>query len=133
VGRPGMPEAFPGVRGRLPEFVDYPYVARVARVNAAALAALARSPAAPSGALIVPASFTNDTELRWNAGAEPDLAGYEIVLRPTTEPAWTQVIPVGKITSTTLKGISKDNVFFGIRAVDECGNRSPVSFPRPSQ
>ena len=28
-----------------------------------------------------------------------------------------------------LKNVSKDNFFFGIRAVDRNGNRSPVSFP----
>jgi hypothetical protein len=28
-------------------------------------------------------------------------------------------------------GMSKDNYFFGVRAVDRQGNRSPVSFPRP--
>jgi hypothetical protein len=27
--------------------------------------------------------------------------------------------------------MSKDNSFFGVRAVDREGNRSPVSYPRP--
>jgi hypothetical protein len=27
--------------------------------------------------------------------------------------------------------MSKDNFFFGVRAVDTEGNRSPVVFPRP--
>lgn len=30
-----------------------------------------------------------------------------------------------------MKGMSKDNFFFGVRAVDRAGNRSPVSYPRP--
>ncbi|HEY9403254.1 MAG TPA: M20/M25/M40 family metallo-hydrolase, partial [Pyrinomonadaceae bacterium] len=39
-----------GVRyGDLPEFVDYGYIAQVARVNAAALATLARAPVRPKG------------------------------------------------------------------------------------
>jgi hypothetical protein len=27
--------------------------------------------------------------------------------------------------------MSKDNFFYGVRAVDNEGNRSPVTFPRP--
>jgi hypothetical protein len=30
-----------------------------------------------------------------------------------------------------MKGMSKDNYFFGVRAVDKDGNKSMVSFPRP--
>jgi hypothetical protein len=37
--------------------------------------------------------------------------------------------PVGSVTSVTLN-ICKDNVQFGIRAVDQNGNRSPVAFPQ---
>jgi len=62
---------------------------------------------------------------------DPDLAGYEIVWRDTTSPVWTNARPVGKATSYTIKGMSKDNYFFGVRAVDKDGNRSPVSFPKP--
>ena len=49
-------------------------------------------------------------------------------MRETTEPDWTQALPVGNVTSVTLD-ISKDNVQFGIRAVDQNGNRSPVASP----
>jgi hypothetical protein len=30
-----------------------------------------------------------------------------------------------------MKGMSKDNYFFGVRAIDKDGNRSPVTYPRP--
>jgi len=30
-----------------------------------------------------------------------------------------------------MKGMSKDNYFFGVRAIDRDGNRSPVTYPRP--
>ena len=119
--------------GDLPEFVDYRYVARVTRVNAAALAALALAPAQPKEAKILAASLTNDTDLTWRANTEPDLAGYEVVRRETTEPYWTHTIRVGNVTSFTVRGLSKDNVQFGVRAVDRAGNRSPVSFPMPQQ
>ena len=90
--------------GDLPEFVDFAYIARVARVNAAALAALANGPAAPRDVAASPAKLSNDTELSWNANAEPDLAGYEIVWRDTTEPQWTHAIAVGNTTSYTVEG-----------------------------
>jgi len=43
-------------------------------------------------------------------------------------PDWTQAIPVGDVTSVTLD-IAKDNLQFGVRAVDKTGHRSPVGFP----
>ncbi|MEU4192034.1 M20/M25/M40 family metallo-hydrolase [Kribbella sp. NPDC026611] len=118
--------------GDLPEFVDYDYCARAARVNAAALAALARSPAEVQGALINVAGLRADTELRWTPNTEADLAGYEVVLRAPTAPQWEHTIEVGNVTNTTLKNVSKDNFWFGIRATDTQGNRSPVASPRPT-
>lgn len=121
-----------GVRfGDLPEFVDFAYVANVARVNAASLAALAWAPSRPAGVTIVAQRLSNDTELRWEANKEPDLAGYEIVWRETTDAVWTNAKPVGNVTGFTMKGMSKDNYFFGVRAIDNDGNKSPVAFPRP--
>jgi hypothetical protein len=120
--------------GDLIEFVDFNYVARVARVNAATLWALASSPATPKNVQIhvsPPVNFsgTNLTPLTWNANPESDLAGYEVVTRATTSPVWTNTINVGNVTSVTLN-IAKDNVQFGVRAVDSDGNRSPVGFPQ---
>ncbi len=117
--------------GDLPEFVDFPYVANVARVNAASLAMLAVAPAKPGNVVILTARLSNDTDLRWDANREPDLAGYEIVWRDTAAPVWTNSLAVGMVTSHTLNGMSKDNYFFGVRAIDKQGNRSPVTFPRP--
>src|SRR5215216_1073973 len=117
--------------GDLPEFVDFAYVANVARVNAASLAALAWAPSRPAGVVIVTARLSNDTDLHWDANKEPDVAGYEIVWRDTTSAVWTDSKPVGNVTSFTMKGMSKDNYFFGVRAIDREGNRSPVTYPRP--
>jgi hypothetical protein len=119
--------------GDLAEFDDFAYIAQVARVNCAALAALALAPARPSNARIVTRRLTNDTDLEWDANKEPDLAGYLIVWRDTTEAVWTHSQWVGNVTSYTVAGLSKDNYFFGVRAVDRDGNRSPVSYPRPSR
>jgi Peptidase family M28 len=117
--------------GDLEQFVDYQYIANVAKVNGAALAALADGPAAPTGVKVEASTLTVDTSLEWQPNTEPDLAGYEIVYRDTTEPYWSRVIPVGNVTSFTVKGITKDNFLFGVRAVDTDGNRSVVTFPVP--
>ncbi|HMF58299.1 MAG TPA: M28 family metallopeptidase [Pyrinomonadaceae bacterium] len=117
--------------GDLPQFDDFNYIARVARVNAAALAALALAPAAPKNVGILTKKLTNDTELQWDANHEPDLAGYEIVWRETTSAYWTNSLVVGNVTHYLMKGMSKDNYFFGVRAIDRQGNRSPVSYPKP--
>ena len=119
------------VYGDLPEFVDYPYIAEVARLNAAALATLALAPARPKEVGLLTRRLTSDTDLQWTANTDEDLAGYEIVWRETVSPVWTHARMVGNVTSYTVKGMSKDNYFFGVRAVDRQGNRSPVSFPRP--
>jgi hypothetical protein len=120
--------------GDLEEFVDFDYTARVAAVNAAALWALATNPATPKNVEIhtaPPPGFpgTNLTSLDWAANPESNITGYEVVMRETTSPVWTDAIPVGNVTAVTLN-ISKDNVQFGVRAVDSSGNRSPVGFPQ---
>ena len=117
--------------GDLPEFVDFPYVANVARINAAALASMALAPDAPAGAGLVTSRLTTDTDLVWRSNPDPEIAGYEIVWRDTTAPDWQHVKSVGSITRCTMKGLSKDNYLFGIRAVDKQGRRSPVAYPRP--
>ncbi|MFJ8608182.1 M20/M25/M40 family metallo-hydrolase [Streptomyces sp. NPDC093675] len=117
--------------GDLPEFCDFRYIARVARVNAATLWSLAQAPGTPRGAKIVTSTLTNSTDLVWTRGNEPDLDGYEIVWRETTAPEWTHVIPVGDVTRQGVD-LSKDNVFFGVRAVNKAGLKSPVAFPEPA-
>ncbi|WEV23770.1 M20/M25/M40 family metallo-hydrolase [Streptomyces sp. 71268] len=118
--------------GDLPEFCDFPFIARVARVNAAALWSLAQAPGTPRGAKILTAALTNETELVWERGPEPDLAGYEVVWRETTAARWTHARLVGDTTRHTVD-LSKDNVFFGVRAVSRAGLRSPVAFPTPQR
>ena len=118
--------------GDTPEFVDFEYVANVTRVNMIALASLAIAPARPKNVGIVTARLTNDTDLKWDASTDTDLAGYEVVWRDTTSAVWTNSVFVPAGTNTyTAKAMSKDNFFFGVRAVDKDGNKSPVVYPRP--
>src|SRR5262245_26395168 len=115
--------------GDLVQFVDFAYVERVAKVNAAAFWSLANGPGTPKGLLIHVPVLTNDTVLTWNANNDPDLQGYEVVWRMTDEEDWTNAIPVGNVTSVTLPLSPKDNFQFGVRAVDRDGHYSPVAFP----
>jgi hypothetical protein len=117
--------------GDLVEFCDFGYIARVARVNAATLWSLANAPGTPEDVVIDTTLLTNATTLRWTVGAEPDLAGYEVLWRETTAADWTHAVTVGKVGTATID-ISKDNVQFGVRAVDTSGHRSPAAAPRPS-
>ncbi|MES2106574.1 MAG: M20/M25/M40 family metallo-hydrolase [Pseudomonadota bacterium] len=116
--------------GDLPEYVDFNYTAQVARVNAAALASLALAPAAPSKVQVRTDKLENDTSLVWAANSEPDLAGYRIVWRDTTAADWQHALYVGNVTEYTVK-LSKDNVFFGVQAVDKDGNVSVATYPTP--
>jgi Zn-dependent M28 family amino/carboxypeptidase len=120
--------------GDLIDFVDFDYIARVAKVNAAALWSLATAPGTPKNAqihVVAPPNLAgiNTTNLTWNPNPEPDLAGYQVVMRETTSPDWTDAIDVGNVTTVTLD-ISKDNLQFGVRAVDQAGHRSPAAFPQ---
>jgi hypothetical protein len=114
--------------GDLPDSVDFGYLADVARLNAAALVNLANAPSVPGNARIITAKLEYSTTLRWDKSPEPDVAGYEVVWRDTTSPIWQHSKDVGNATEATLPE-SKDNYFFGVRAYDKDGYRSPLAFP----
>lgn len=113
------------------EYVDFDYIANVTKINIASLASLALAPAKPRNVGIVTTRLTNDTDLKWDANTDADVSGYEVVWRDTTSPFWTNSKFVGNVTNFTMTGMSKDNYFFGVRAVDKSGNKSPVVFPKP--
>ena len=115
--------------GDLIDFDDFGFMERVARVNVATMWSLSQGPRTPRSIGILAQVLTNSTTLVWAANTEPDLAGYEIVWRETTESDWTHAIPVGNVTTATLPLAPKDNFQFGVRAVDTAGHHSPVGFP----
>jgi hypothetical protein len=118
--------------GDLPKFVDFDYVARVARLNAASLASLASAPAPPANAHLLTKDLGNDSTLTWEASPGRLASGYEILWRSTTSPEWEQVEKVGDVRRTSLK-LSKDNVIFAVRAVDAEGHRSLPVVPLPER
>jgi hypothetical protein len=117
--------------GDLPEFVDFAYVADVARVNLAGLATLALAPAAPQNTRVETLELSNDTTLRWDAGPEADISGYRVLWRDTASATWQQQRDVGKTTRVTLQGLSKDNLIFGVQALGRDGATSLPSYPLP--
>jgi hypothetical protein len=117
--------------GDLPEFVDFAYAADVARINAAALASLANSPSAPQDVQMENLFLENNTTFRWKANPEPDVTGYRVVWRDTTAPFWQHAEDFPDVTRATVIGTSKDNVVFGLQAVDKSGNASVTTFPKP--
>ncbi len=115
--------------GDLLRYVDFDYLAKVTRYNAAGLAALALAPAPPKTSVDTKA-LTNDTTLFWDA--VPGATHYEVVRRASTDATWTNVQDVGDVTRVTLP-FSKDNWQFGVRSVDAQGHRSPASYPTPAR
>jgi len=116
--------------GDLPQFVNFDYVAQVTRVNVAVLASLALAPAPPSKVRVLIKDLENDTQLTWDESA--GAAGYEVLWRVTSSPDWEYVQTVTGATRARL-GVSKDNVVFGVRAVDGAGHRSLPVVPEPER
>ncbi len=122
------------ILGDLPQFVDFKYVASVARLNAATLATLASAPGEPRKVAMETGRQETTATLHWDApeGA-PATMHYELLWRETTSPDWQYVETVqpqgpGSPIGIT-RPISKDNVVFGVRAVDAAGHRSPAVAP----
>jgi hypothetical protein len=118
--------------GDLPKFVDFDYVANVARVNAATLAALAAAPAPPRNVRLRTRDLENDSTLVWDSPADGRGAGYEVRWRATAAPDWEHTQSVGKLSQATVP-ISKDNAIFAVQAVDEAGHRSLPVIPSPER
>lgn len=118
--------------GDLEEFLDYDFIARVARVDLAAMWSLANAPGLVRNVTVDTSELGNDTKLSWIRHESHDVEGYEVVWRPTNAPQWTHGQFVGDVDSTTVQ-LSIDNVIFGVRAVGKNGYKSPASIPFPSE
>ena len=108
--------------------VDFDFAAKMTSLNATVLAAMAWGPPAPTNVQIGGA-VRPSTTLAWDAVDDPNLAGYQIYWRLTTEPQWQWSRWVGDVTEFTMENVVIDNYLFGVAAVGRDGNESPVAFP----
>jgi hypothetical protein len=122
--------------GDLLKYVDFPYVARVARLNAATMATLGKAPPAPMKVEIVVSNLDNNSTLRWSAGeGAPGGTKYQVVWRATAAPNWQRFtgsgIQMDGAQYTVTLPVSKDNAIFGVRSVDDAGHASIAVVPMP--
>lgn len=114
--------------------VNFDYVARVARVDAATVGSLGLAPAMPDSAVATRergASGGQNWRLTWKPA--PGATGYEVLVRRTTAPSWQQVIPVGNVTQYVLAS-QLDDEWAAVRSVDAQGHRSlGASMPAPAE
>jgi Peptidase family M28 len=117
--------------GDLPKFVDFNYVANVARLNAATLAALASAPAPPSDVRLLTKQLENDSKIQWKPAA--GATAYEVLWRTTTDTGFSD----SNFMRTTETNVdvpdSKDNVIFGVRSTDAKGHKSLIVIPEPER
>jgi hypothetical protein len=118
--------------GDLTKFVDFDYVANVAKLNAATMASLASAPAPPEDVKVETKNLDNNTTLTWKDGPGAAAKTYQIVWRETSAPDWQRFVDTHGERKATLP-VSKDNVIFGVRAVDDAGHRSLVVIPKPER
>lgn len=115
--------------GDLPEFVDFEYIADVAKINLATLASLARAPGAPEK-VEMKINLGNITQLAWQPPVSgPRPKGYYVLMRETIEPYWQQKFFI-EGTSAELP-YSKDNYFFAVQSVGLDGHASLPVLPVP--
>ncbi len=109
--------------GDLEKFLNFDFMARVARDNAEALRELALAPAPPADVALT-GVVTPSARVSWTAPDDSKRAGFELLWRETTNPRWS-VFGFAKSPETfVFKDVSTDNHFFAVRAVGKNGARS---------
>ena len=131
------PDGAPRHFGDTVEYVDFQYAAKLTALNAVTLAGLAGAPAPPSD-VGISGAVQPSTTLEWDRpdpAANPQLAGFRVHWRLTTEPQWQWSVFVPDSGEDrqryTLENVVIDNYLFGVSAVAEGGSESPIVFPGP--
>jgi hypothetical protein len=77
--------------------------------------------------LWVPSAFSQTIEINWNAGSEPDLAGYKLYYG-TQSRRYKYCVEVGMRTHYTLISLPEPgDYYFSVTTVDTAGNESRFS------
>jgi hypothetical protein len=116
------------------EFVSFPYIQKLARINGATTANLALAPAPPDSVRMqrVIESGGVDWQLSWKPPrVASGITGYEITIRSTTEPRISRVVALSTVTSYLLQNTQADDLWIGIRSVDAKGHRSLIKSFHP--
>ena len=114
--------------GDVIEGVDFRFAATMSSLNATVLAALAWAPPAPAN-VGIGGAVAPSTTLAWDPVDDPNVAGYRVYWRWTTDAQWRWSRWVGDVTEFTLENLVIDNYLFGVATVGRDGNESVVSFP----
>jgi hypothetical protein len=114
------------------DLLDFEYVTAVARVNGAALAALARAPASPRDVKVAMAASGDGAVIRWTPAGGPAAAGYRVVWRDSTAPFWEHALDLaGAAGQAAVPGVAADETLFGVEAFDATGHLSPAVLGLP--
>jgi len=109
--------------GDLAEFMDFPYLTKVSRVNLASMANLALAPASPRTVVLDTARLTNFSTIRWQAPSiGPEPAGYYLLKRESSSSTWQTKLFVNGTDITV--PYSKDNYIFAVQSLDAQGHES---------
>lgn len=107
--------------------MDFPYLAKVTRLNVRALAKLARAPIPP--APVVKGAVKPSTEIEWLP--VPGAVRYVLWQRRTDAPMWENRLLETDGTRASLPGVRADDWLFGVNAVAADGSESPVASAVP--
>lgn len=115
--------------------VDFEYLARNTRVNAAGVATIAMAPPAPDvigprGPMLGRGETGYHADMRWQRSL--GATSYRVVWREAWTPDWEHEVVVGDVDHFVLENISIDDYVFGVAAIGPGGHESLVSaYVRP--
>ena len=109
--------------GDLMKFLNFDFMAGVARDNAEALRQFAMAPAPPHDVALAGAVMPS-AKVSWTAAEDAKRAGFEVLWRETTSPRWSVFDFTEAPGEFVFKEISTDNHFFAVRSVGKNGARS---------
>lgn len=95
----------------LSKYVDWTYLANVARINALAISTMAKAGDPPSN-VRVDRSQGHDTRITWKGEGK-----FVVYWRETTSPVWQSSKSVGEVSEAQLLKISKDDNVFAVGAI----------------
>jgi hypothetical protein len=112
--------------------VNFAYVAKVARLNAASLGSIAMAPPPPDS--VIARRDQPSGGQKWRISWKPvsGAAAYEILMRRTSSPLYEQLVRVPNGTSLLIDE-QLDDLWAGVRSVGPSGHRSiTVAVPPPA-